>query len=300
VPSDLIRDEKLAVVVSVLPMSDRNAIALEWEAIDDPNITAFLIYRGEPGLNLTRIGVTMNRFTTHYLDTTQLQDAYQYVYRVSYFTKDGRESVASANIAASTLNKLEPISWIQGVSRLPRMGKIIFRPHQNERVNGYIIERRDKQHPEWKTAGTLRGRLHAEFIDVGLEDNTEYEYRVIARSFDGLKSEPSAIVITATKQLPKAVTALTASVDRRGVIMLKWRRLPNDSAGFYRIYASDSQTRGFDAIAELKATNSAKETIDKDGTVRFYKITYVDEDGLESPISDKAVQGATLPPELER
>lgn len=297
VPNTLSRDANLEVVSEVTSISDRNAIGLEWKRVDNPDIVGYLIYRGEPGLNLTRVGATDNRFTTHYLDTREINHPHQYVYRVSYFTKDNRESEPSANEIANTPRVIEAISWINSVPKLPRMAKIIFRPHTSERISGYTIERRDRKNTEWKSVARLNGRLHAEYLDKGLADETEYEYRVIAESFDNLHSVPSSIVITVTKPLPPKVTNLTATTDKIGTINIKWKRLANDADGFYRVYASNSDSRGFSVIAELKTTDGANEQIDKAGAERFYKVSFVDEDGLESLVG-APVRGATQAPEV--
>ncbi|MDR2033445.1 MAG: hypothetical protein LBP89_02300 [Helicobacteraceae bacterium] len=293
VPDTLKTDPKLKAIARLDVMPDRSAIGLEWEGLDDYNIAGYLIYRAAPNAKLTRIGATANRFSNHYIDDDIEQDR-QYIYSVSYYTKDGRESRQFV-IPASTLPLPEPVSWVSSGNILPRKAKIIFRPHSNERINGYIIERRDKKQTTWRVVGKLEGRLHAEYIDENLDDGAEYEYRIIAVSFDDLKSRPSEIVITATKPLPPQVTGLSASTGLRGKIELKWRRVKDDAGGTYRIYASNSADGGFSQIAELTA-NLATETINADGAERFYKITFVDYDGLESPLSAKAVRGATLPP----
>jgi len=57
------------------------------------------------------------------------------------------------------------------------MVKIIFRPHPNERVEGYILQRLDDKNIKWVTLANLTLRYNVEYIDKGLEDekfiNTE-------------------------------------------------------------------------------------------------------------------------------
>ena len=292
VPDELRRDDSLGAVQNILAISDRNAIAFEWDNIDDPLIAGFLIYRGEPSTNLTRIGNTKTRFNTHFVDSKELQQSHQYVYRISYYTTDNRESSLSENIVVSTQALPAPISFIASVSGLPRMSKIIFRPHPSERVSGYRVERRTGK-AEWQSVGKLEGRLNGEYIDEKLNDNTEYEYRVIALTHDGLQTRPSDIVITATKKLPNEVKGLSASTTLNDKIELKWTRLVNDQSGVYRVYASKFAKLGFSVITTVKARGTATETGLGAGKERYYKVTFVDADGLESPLAATAIRGAT-------
>ncbi|MDR2639469.1 MAG: hypothetical protein LBC09_06520 [Helicobacteraceae bacterium] len=296
IPTTLKTDSKLKAPPRLEALSDRTAIGLEWEGADDPNIVGYIVYRGETGAPLVRAGGTYNRFSNHFLDDGDIKQGKQYIYAVSYYTKDGRESPKSPAIAASTLPLPEPISWLASGNILPRKAKVIFRPHSNERINGYIFERRDGKRSDWRVVGKLNGRLHAEFIDENLADGAEYEYRVVSVSFDDLRSRPSEAIITATKPLPPIVTGISATTRIRGKIDIKWNRVKEDANGVYRLYASSSADGGFSPIAELKPVSSASETIEQEGAERFYKVTFVDPDGLESPLQQKAVRGATPAP----
>lgn len=293
-PAERKIDAALERVSEVLAMSDRNAVAFEWKAISDPQIAGFIVYRGEPGMMLTQVGVTGSRFNTHYVDTKDLLEGHQYIYRISSFTADGRESDPSPNVTANTISKLEPVGIVAGVSNLPKTAKLIFRPHPNERVSGYRIERRDKRNSGWKAIETLKGRLNAEFIDTPLEDGTEYEYRVIVVSHDNLVSLPSETVRVTTKQRPPTVGGLTATTDRNGAIEISWKRLPNDGEGAYRLYASSRESGGYGVIDEVRAVSGAVEKFEKGAIERFYKVTFIDHDGLESALQDRGARGATL------
>ena len=294
VPENLKPDENLTVVSNVLALADMNAVGFEWDRVTDPHVAGFLIYRGEPGNKLDRVGAVGNRYATHYVDAQNLLPGRDYLYRISLYTADGRESIPTKNVAVKTRPLPPPVSFVQSVPGLPRMSKIIFRPHPDDRVNGYLFERRTAKQPEWKNVGKLEGRLHAEFFDTGLEDNMEYEYRVIARTSAGLLTAPSDIVITATKPLPPAPAGLSATTDLPKSIKLNWNRLPNDQNGSYRLYSSRYEKLGYSVIATLKNVASATEKLPEDGATRFYKLSYVDKDGLESLLPDAPVRGQTL------
>ena len=294
IPSDLTRDDELGTLGEVLTLADMNAVAFEWQRLDDPIVAGYLLYRGGPEGNLTRIGGVPNRFATHYTDDDGLIPGLPYIYRLSYYTTDGRESRPTPNVSVRTLPAPPPVSFVQSVPGLPRMGKLVFRPHPSERISHYTIERRDLKDRNWRQVGRLQGRLHAEYIDTGLADEMEYEYRIIAHTHDGIATAPSDIVITATRALPPTPTGLEASTDQPRTIQIRWDRLADDEAGRYRLYASSRYRSGFNRIAELEAVSGATETLKEDGHERFYKITFVDRDGLESPLAERPVRGQTL------
>lgn len=293
VPENLTVDKSLPMLTGVEHISDINSVAFEWSNVKDPTIAGYIIYRGVPNNKLDRIAVVDNRFSTHFVDTKDLEPNQNYIYRFSLYTADGRESEATNNIAVKTKPMPEPVSFIVSVPNLPRMSKIIFRPHPSERIAGYIIERRESKDSGWKKVGELKGRLNAEFFDKDLKDNTEYEYRVIAKTHDGLLTAPSAIVITVTKPLPPMIANLNATSNLPKRIEIKWDRVANDQNGSYNLYASSYEKFGFSLLSNLK-TNGVVEKMDSDGTTRYYKVTYIDADGLESPLQEKAVQGSTL------
>jgi fibronectin type 3 domain-containing protein len=297
IPENLKTDINLPAPANLITLSDRAAIGLEWESIDDPLIAGYIIYRAEPNANFTRYGAIGTRFSNHFLDEKPARTT-PYAYAVSAYTADGRESPRGAPALGATLPALEAVSFVAGGNVLPRRAKIIFRPHPNERVSGYEVERRETgKKADWRRIARLEGRLHAEFIDEDLADDARYEYRVTAVAFDGLKSAPSEIVRTTTKTAPKAVIGLRASSNFTDKIEVRWQRATDDANGFYRVYAASRENGFFRAIADVKAADTAVEKPLDRGETRFYKVTFTDEDGLESALQSKPVYGATLPAE---
>lgn len=303
VPENLVSDKNLPVLSDIAHISDINSVGFEWESIKNPSVMGFLIYRGKPNEKLDRVGAVDNRFATHYIDNAGLEANTDYIYRFSLYTKDGRESVPSNNVAVRTKPLPEPVSFIETVPNLPRMSKIIFRPHPSERIDGYIIERRVAGEEKWQVAGKLNGRLHAEFFDANLKDHTEYNYRVIAKTHDGLQLLPSDIVISITKALPVGVQNLIATNDLPKQIEIKWDKHPNDGNGSYNLYSSSYEKIGYNLVGNFK-TNGAVEKLAEDGAVRYYKVSFLDSDSLESELPANAVKGATLgkpnPPKITK
>ena len=189
---------------------------------------------------------------------------------------------------------IESVSFIEAISHLPRRAKIIWRPHPNPRVNEYIIQRSEPDNPEWKTVAVIKGRLNAEYIDKDLKDNHLYFYRIKVKTYDGIESRPSKVVKAFTKPLPKMVEGLKATTNLPKKIVLTWKKNPEPDIDHYNIYRSSFSKLFFMLHAKTKY-NRYTDMIGKDGVTKFYKVTAVDKDGLESFKQDIPVMGSTLP-----
>ena len=292
-------DETLEVVdsSSIRSIADINAIAFEWRKVDDPRVVGYHFYRAnlqEDGGKLKQIDTIKNRYTTHYVDS-DLEPNTKYVYKISSATKGESESRTTNDYVVSTLPLMEGVSFIQAISNLPRQIKIIWRPHANERVESYKIERTSPSTSEWEELDSVDGRLQAEYIDMDLKDNVIYQYRVTALTFDGLESMPSQIVQAQTKPLPEGVNSVTATRDLPRKIALTWQASSASDIIKYNIYKSSDDTTGFSLLHSVNAnTFEYEDFINEDGKAYFYKIRAVDKDGLESSEHINAIMGTTL------
>ncbi len=270
-------------------LSDRNAIALEWNLVNKPNIAGYYIQRSSDAKKYNTVKKIENKYITHWTDVN-LKPNHLYFYKVSTFTKKGIPSFALLK-KVKTLDKLAPIPWIDNANLKTRgMIKILFRPHPNERVKGYKIQRFNDTDAKWETIKTLEPRLRAEYIDKNLVDGKIYKYRIIAYSFDGIDSYPSKVVIAQTLQKPMVVTNISASTDLVKQIKLTWK--PVKGAVKYKIYYSFNQNSSFNPLKTTTKT-SFVDKINKDGFVKYYKITSINRYGMES-IKSQAVMGTTL------
>ncbi len=276
-------------------ISDMNAIAFEWKPVEDDRVVGFYVYRSSPeneDKKLHRIATINNRYATHYTDTTVKPNS-TYLYRFSSFSKDFHESRASRTITAKSINLLKSVSYFQSIGNMPRAAKLLWRPHTNVKVSHYILERSTLEEPKWKELATINGRLNVEYIDLGLDDNRVYKYRLRSVTFDGLVSTPSDIVKVVTKPLPKLVQNIKASTNLPKQIELKWAVAPEVDFSHYNIYRSESEHGDFNYYVKIKK-NRFVDKVPKESVSYFYKITSVDKDGLESPMGDIAIQGTTL------
>ncbi len=292
-------DETLEVVdsTSIRTISDITSIAFEWRKVDDPRVIGYHFYRAnmqEDGTKLKLIDTIKNRYTTHYVDKN-LEPNTKYMYKISAATANEIESRTTDNYVVSTLPRFESVSFIQAISNLPQQIKIIWRPHSNERVEKYKIERSSPSTSKWEELAIVKGRLNAEYIDTDLKNNVIYNYKVTAQSFDGIDSSPSQIVKAQTKPLPAGVLSLEATKNLPRKIALIWEASQAPDIVSYNIYRSINSNSFFRKIKTVNAqTLSYEDFINTDGKVYFYKVSSVDKDGLESDLNINSSMGVTL------
>lgn len=285
-------DKNLPTPTGIKHISDVTAVAFEWSRISDPNVRGIAVYRGEAGAKLVRIGEADSRYATHYVDLN-LKPGTEYSYRLATYSEAGFQSVGSDTVVTKTLEVPAPLAFVTKVDHLPRMAKLIFRPHPDPTINRYIIERRTPIKREWEEIATIEGRLNAEFIDRGLEDEKAYEYRIYAQRYDDLKSKPSKSVHISTKKLPDVIQNIGASNNLPRQVKVTWQQLPGENALKYNLYASKFLEGPYDLVTSIKNQGEYTHRIDRDGEVQYYKVTAVDKDGLESLMPEIPAQGAT-------
>jgi fibronectin type 3 domain-containing protein len=192
-----------------------------------------------------------------------------------------------------TLPKLSPVIPLEAKPITKGEVKIIFRPHPNERVSSYIIQRYDDKNAKWKTIATLSPRLNVEYIDKNLQDGKIYKYRIFAKSFDNILSYPSNVIVVSTFKRPPVITNLKATINLPKEIKLTWT--PVKDAAYYKIYISNSANGPFEFYKSTKSTVFI-DKINKDGFIRYYKVTAVSPHKTESLLNESpVVMGETLP-----
>ena len=205
---ELTVNESLPKIESLKSLSDMSDIAFEWEPLYNENIKGFYLYRSsDENPDFKLVGVIKDKFQTHYVDT-QLEPNTKYRYMMKSFNEQGQISQEGKIIEVSTTPRLEAVPFIQAVSNLPNRIKLIWRPHPDYRVDSYIIERAKEGDKKFKKIAEVKNRLNAEYIDSDLKPNENLSYRIIAVSFNGIKSEPSQVVSSISKALPPQIEHL--------------------------------------------------------------------------------------------
>lgn len=273
---------------------DTNAIAFEWKSIKDPKVNGVYIYKMGPSSKDPEpkyYDTVDNRFSTHYLDKNIKADT-----RYSYYFKtysDKAESLKSETVVVNSLPVIESVSWISTISNMPRSAKIIWRPHSNQKVKAYEIQRSTLENTKWEKIATVSGRLNAEYIDKELKDSYTYKYRILSLTFDSITSTPSTIVTSVTKALPNEINNLVVSRNLPKKIELNWVKTNIKDFSHYNVYRSKTVNGGYDLIAKTEK-NSYVNKVEEDGKQYFYRVSIVDKDGLESSSNEQSIQGLTL------
>ena len=279
----------LPVVKNFKAYPDRNAMALYWTTV--PKMSGYYIQRYNPkDKKWKEITTIKDPYTSIYVDTN-LKPGFIYKYKIATFDKSGIPSLAK-EITQSTLPKLSPVIILEAKPIVKGKIKLIFRPDQNERVNKYIIERFDNEDTKWKKIATLSPRLNVEYIDSGLKDGTIYKYQIIAKSFDGVTSLPSKTAVISTFKKPSVITNLTATNNLAKEIKVTFS--PVKGAIAYKIYISSYPNGPFKFYKKINSTTFT-DYINKDGFIRYYKITAISAHHTESILTDTPVtMGQTI------
>ena len=292
-------DETLEVInnQSIKSISDITSIAFEWQKVNDPRVVGYNFYRAnmhKDGRRLKLIKELDNRYTTHFVDTG-LEPNTKYVYQISSKGMNGFESKTTKAYVAQTAARALPVSFVQGISDLPNRIKLVWRPHQDLRIEHYEVERFDPSINNWKLLKRIKGRLNAEYIDDRLGNNETHRYRVTAYTFEDIATQPSKIVTAKTKALPIGPQNVQATVNQPKKIVLTWDASPTEDVLKYIIYRSSFESIGYTKLKEVsKNTLDYTDQIDTDGKTYYYKVYSHDKDHLRSSDKINAVRGMTL------
>ena len=270
-------------------LSDTDAIAFEWKPVTDSRVKGIRIYRDNPedkDKKTYRIATVDSTLSTHYIDTGLTPNTV-YRYRFTTFDAKGNESQPDATVTAKTLSIPEPVTFFTATKELARSAKLLWRPHPDLRVTGYDIERLDPDEKEFHHVDTVKGRLNAEYIDRGLDDNAVYRYRIRAVMFDGTMTAPSTVVTVATKPLPLPPKNLKASNGGIGTVTLRWEASENKDVTAYNVYRASSAEGYYSFLAKVSNPSYIDKT-NENGASYYYKIAALDKDGLESLPSEPA------------
>ncbi|WP_455756384.1 fibronectin type III domain-containing protein [Sulfurimonas sp.] len=276
--------------------SDMKEIGFEWNSIKDARVKGIYVFKQTIDKELSEhkhFDTIKSRFVTHYVDR-DVKPQTQYSYYFKTFSNDGSESAPSQERIVDTLPILDSVSWIHAIQDMPKSAKIIWRPHPNQIVKSYILERKTLSEDKWDELETIKGRLSAEYIDSDLKDNHVYKYRIRVETYNGITSNPSAEVKVVTKALPKQIENITATKNLPKKIQLTWSATKKVDFMHYNVYRSEDIDGGYDLVISTK-TNEYIDDIEEDGKNYFYRVSVIDKDELESTHDVNSIHGQTLP-----
>jgi fibronectin type 3 domain-containing protein len=292
-------DQSLEVMDASLirTIPDMTSVAFEWGRHENTSVVGYNLYRSnlqKDGDKLVKVATIKNRFVTHYVDT-KLDPNTKYLYAITAIKEDGKESQPSKSVMVQTQPLLESVSYIVAISNMPKQIKILWRPHQSERVKEYLIERTDNSTSKWKEIEKISGRLNVEYIDTGLGSNEIYMYRIKSITFDNIVSKPSEIARANTKPLPEDIKNLYATKDLPRRIDIRWEPSNTNDVVSYKIYVANNVDGHYSELATVSAsTLTYSHMVSNDGEVKFYKVSSIDKDSLESAMNLTPTMGSTL------
>ena len=287
---------ELPEVLNVKTKTSMNAVAFEWNTTkpgeqkityDNANIDGFKIYKSEKqDGNKKLIATINNKYSTHYVDNN-LQPSTIYYYELASYNKNGISRPTQTQ--ARTKEKIPPIAFVQSVTNLPNMIKIVWRPHDDVSVKKYNVYRNKINSNEWKRIASINGRLNVEYID-NVKPGEHFRYEVSAETFDGIESDRSYSVDSHAKALPQSVVNLSATNNAPKKIILTWDIGEVKDFSHFNIYE-----KGFlnSTLIAKTQNNTFSVDVDKDGVKKTYEVATVDTVGLES--ERVSVSGNSIP-----
>jgi fibronectin type 3 domain-containing protein len=187
-------DESLPAIREVNVLVEKTSIGFEWPAIKNPQAKGINVYRATLGKGTKqkfyKIATINDHFATHYVDHT-VQPSQRYLY--TFTTYDLlHESAHGKIVRVQTPSAYKAVEFVKVYLRASGVVKILWKPHSNPRIAGYVIQRRlTKGEDKWRYLATVQGRLMPEYIDSSVAKGYQYSYRIIARSNSGVLSRPS-------------------------------------------------------------------------------------------------------------
>jgi fibronectin type 3 domain-containing protein len=286
-------DKSLPRVKGLKAMTSMSEVALEWQPLTNKHIAGYRIFRSDNGGEYRLIATIADRFRSHFTDKNLDQNV-KYIYKISSYTDNGRVSLTSTAHATKTQRRLPPPVLLSVSKNLPNRIKLIWRPHADKTTNSYIVERLERGMKEYESIVSLDDRLTVEYIDKSIKPAEKYYYRIRARSYNGVISAPSKAMMGYSKKLPDAIKWVKATDNRPRMINIIWRDTnPPGTIDHYNVYSSTMKDTLFSLLGSTKDMKYT-DRFNSDGVTRYYKITAVDNDGLESSLGVVPTLGMTV------
>jgi hypothetical protein len=212
-----------------------------------------------------------------------------YFYRYRVITEQGFISPFSVAARARTKPDPQAPTGLRASGVQARRVFLSWKPNPEKDIHRYIIYRSDAGEKEYKKIGAQPGNK-TDFVDTKLADGKTYYYRIKAVDADGLESEFSQAISAMTKALPPSPKGIEAE-GGKGKITISWEANPQVEITRYYIYRK--KAFWFKRIGVTRTISYTDAKL-RNGKTYRYKVTAVDEDGLESPFS-REVTATTAP-----
>ena len=187
-------DASLPAIRQVNVLVEKTSVGFEWPAIHGTQAKGINVYRAAPSKGTRqkfyKIATISDPYATHFVDRSVLPN-HRYLY--TFTTYDLlHESPHGKIVRVQTPSAYKPVEFVKVYLRGSGIVKVLWKPHPNPRIAGYVIQRRLGQgEAKWRYLAGVSGRLMPEYIDSSAAKGYTYSYRVLARSSDGVLSQPS-------------------------------------------------------------------------------------------------------------
>ncbi len=288
-PSTTIRPPEAVIATSGL----ERMVYLRWDPVQRGAVRGYNIYRRDknrPGG--VRIGTNNGRHATYYVDQKSMFNEVDYnsiySYCVASFSEDKSESACSNWVTATTAPVPSMVDDVKAFSNAPRVIPITWRAASDSRVQGYAIFRSGLREGDYREIGRVQGRFATGFIDGAngtdlgmLDDLTTYYYKVTGFDRFGTFGQPSDPVQATTK--PPPLPPVEVKIPQGGIrrAQIGWKKNTELDVNRYRVWRASVTPRDMQQIAGTEKTDYLDTDL-QPGTLYYYSLTAVDDDGLQS------------------
>jgi fibronectin type 3 domain-containing protein/TolB-like protein len=257
---------------------------------NEQDVTGYVIYRSSsPDGTFNRVGESRNpKFSEG-----GFGDGETHYYKVAKKYKNGLQSRPSNPFAVSTKPRPSIPGKFTAHSGLARRVYLEWGNPKESDIREFRLYRSRSEDGDFKKIASVKpGWLSSpSYTDKGLEDNTEYFYKLQSIDKDKLASALSPAVKATTKPVPSTPRGFAATGNKARRVPLSWEKNPERDIKKYLIFSSEKEGGSFKQIAETPKNEFVHKGL-KDITTYFYKIKAVDADALESDFS-KPVSATT-------
>ncbi len=294
--NDLKVDPSVKTPYSISATPSMTEIALHWSYQPDDKTAGFRIFRySQKSGKFILIDTIPDMYATSYVDKN-LKPRKLYKYKISAYTKDKRVSVASPTISVSTVYTLQTPTSLVASRDLIQKIILNWKLYPQYKLIKYYQIQRSKDKTSWEDLEAIFKSLQTQYIDTKVKNGDAYYYRFYGVTYDGVKTPYSNIAYGYTKTPPRMIKDVMVTNNLPRKIKIAWVDPNiNDKSRVivkYNIYTSLFR----DKLFIKHASTTEKYYIDnvpQDGKKVYYKVTAVDNFGLESPLYPKPAIAST-------
>ena len=219
-----------------------------------------------------------------------LADDTEYYYQVITVNEAGAQSGPTSAEKAHTREAPPAVKSLVAISAKPREIPLAWKPSEDKKVAGYIINRFDEAAGDFVEVKKIPQRTADAWTDRGnekkadrigkLKDGTGYKYQIAAYNIGGARSEWSDVGTATTKKTPGRVQAPECEEGLVHEVALEWKANREKDIASYVVAcapSADGQYRKCGTTKEPRFKHLGRQS----GTEYFYKTKAIDTDTLE-------------------